>query len=72
MQKIRDYIDRFFKCKTENVDYSLTSSDIILFMREIQSSEGNGLFFAIITLFRYGYVKGYRAAKAEMKKAGVA
>ena len=72
MQKIRDYIDRFFKCKKKNSAYTLTSDDAVSFMREFQSADGNGMFRTIITLFEYGYIKGYRAAKAEMKKAGVA
>ncbi len=72
MQKIRDYIDRFFKCKKKNTTYTLTSDDAVSFMREFQSADGNGMFRTIITLFEYGYIKGYRAAKAEMKKAGVA
>ena len=71
MQKIRDYIDRFFKCKKKNTAYALTSDDAVSFMREFQSADGNGMFRTIITLFEYGYIKGYRAAKAEMKKAGV-
>lgn len=72
MQKIRDYIDRFFKCKKKNTAYALTTTDMVSFMDEFQSSDINGIFRTIITLFEYGYIKGYRAAKAEMKKAGVA
>ena len=42
---------------------------MVAFMREVQYADGNGLFRAIALLFRYGYVKGYRACKAEQKKA---
>lgn len=69
MQKIRDYVDRFFKGKEENKNYSLTTNEMIAFMNEIQSADGNVLFYAIASLFRYGYAKGYRACKAEQKKA---
>ncbi len=69
MQKIKDYIDRFFKGKKMNLNYALTAYDMIAFMSELQSTDGNGLFHAVNTLFKYGYVKGYRAAKAEMRKA---
>lgn len=71
MQKIKDYIDRFFKSKKMNANYALKTSEVIAFIEEIQSADGNGLFYAISSLFRYGYAKGYQAAKAEMKrKAG--
>ncbi len=70
MQKIRDYIDRFFKTKKMNRNYALTTSEMIAFRQEI--TDANGMFYSIATLFRYGYVKGYRAALAEMKKGGAA
>ena len=69
MQKIRDYVDRFFKSKPENKNYSLTTNEMLAFMNEVSGADGNGLFRAIALLFRYGYVKGYRACKAEQKKA---
>lgn len=71
MQKIRNYIDRFFKCKKKNTAYTLTTSDMFLFMDEFRLSDINGMFRTIVTLFEHGYIKGYRAAKAEMKKSGV-
>ena len=69
MQKIRDYVDRFFKSKPENKNYSLTTNEMLAFMNEVSGADGNGLFYAISALFRYGYAKGYRACKAEQKKA---
>lgn len=69
MEKIRDYIDRFFKRKPEDRNYSLTTDEMVAFIKEFQYADGNRLFYAIALLFRYGYVKGYRACKAEQKKA---
>lgn len=70
MQKIRDYIDRFFKGKKLNRNYVLTTSEMNTLMEELQFADENKLFYTITTLFRYGYIKGYRAALAEMKKGG--
>lgn len=70
MQEIKDYIDRFFKSKSENRNYSLTTGDMAVFIKEFQSADGNGLFHTIALLFKYGYIKGCRACKAEQKKAG--
>ncbi len=50
MEKIRNYIDRFFKSK-----HSLTTDDMIAFIKEFQRADGNGLFYAVASLFRYGY-----------------
>lgn len=68
MQRIRDYVDRFFNSKPENKNYSITTGDIIAFMDEIRGSNSE-LFYTISLLFRFGYAKGYRACKAEQKKA---
>ena len=38
----------------------------------ISSADANSAFDVITTFFNFGYAKGYRAAMAEMKKAGVA
>ncbi len=72
MQKIKDYIGRFFKSKKMDRNFELTTSAMIAFIEEMSFADANKLFYTIPVLFRYGYVKGYRAAKAEMKKAGVA
>lgn len=68
MDKIKKYVERLFKSKPEDRNYSLTTEDVFALFKEIQSADGNGLFYAIVSLFRYGYAKGYRAAQAEMKK----
>lgn len=66
MQKIKDYIDRFFKSKKMDVNYALRTPEMIALIDEMHWADTNRLFDAIATLFRYGY------AKAEMKKGGVA
>lgn len=70
MQKIKDYIDRFFKNKAMDEHYTLRTSEAVALIDEMRRANANGLYDVIAMLFRFGYVKGYRAAKAEMKKAG--
>ena len=72
MQKIKDYIDRFFKSRKINEYYTLRTGEVMAFIHEMRSADGDTLFHSVATLFRYGYIKGYRAAKAEMKKGGAA
>lgn len=69
MEKIKNYIDRFFSRTKKNQNYTMRTDEMFAFMEEIMSSrEPNGAFVAAGTLFDFGYVKGYRAAMAEMKK----
>lgn len=68
MDKIKKYVDRFFKNNAKNRNYALTVEEMFALFEEIQSADGDGLFWAITSLFNYGYAKGYRAALAEMKK----
>lgn len=68
MQRIKDYVDRFFKENGRDRNYSLTSSNAIAFVKEIQSASGSELLYVIALLFKYGYAKGYRACKAEQRK----
>lgn len=73
MEKIGDYINRFFSKTSKNQNYTMRSDELFAFMEEIMSSrEPNGAFVAAGTLFDFGYAKGYRAAMAEMKKGGKA
>lgn len=72
MQKIKDYIDRFFKNKAMDANYALRTCEVVELIKEMHWADTNKLYDAIAALFRYGYAKGYRAAKAEMKKAGAA
>ncbi len=69
MEKIRNYIDRFFSKTRKNQNYTMRSDELFAFMEEIMGSiEPNGAFVAAGTLFDFGYEKGYRAAMTEMKK----
>ncbi len=71
MDKIKNYIDRFFSKTRKNQNYTMRSDELFVFMNEIMGSrEPNGAFVAAGTLFDFGYAKGYRAAMAEMKKGG--
>lgn len=71
MQKIRDYINRFFSKTRKNQNYTMRSDELFAFMNEIMDSrEPNGAFAAAGDLFNFGYAKGYRAALAEMKRKG--
>lgn len=73
MNKIKSYIDKFFSKTQKNKKYTMKSDEMVIFMNEIANSrDANGAFYAISTLFNFGYVKGYRAAQAEMKKGGAA
>lgn len=62
----------FLVARKKNRYYGLSSDELVMFAREIQSAEGNNWFYAVLTLFKYGYVKGYRACESEMKKGGAA
>lgn len=73
MEKIRKYVDRFFKGKRCNPRYEMKYFEMMDIMNSIISSrDANGSLPIICTLFNYGYAKGYRAALAEMKKGGAA
>lgn len=73
MDKIRKYVERFFKSRECNSHCVMNANEIIDVMNKILSSEdANSLLPIICMLFKYGYAKGYRAAMAEMKKGGAA
>lgn len=66
MEKIRNYIDRFLKSNKMNDRYCIYLSEVCSFIKAFAEKPAD----TICTVFDYGYVKGYRAAKAEMKKGG--
>lgn len=73
MEKIKSYIDRFFSKTKKNKEYAMKSDELFIFMDEIVNArDADGAFNTIRTLFNFGYVKGYRAAQAQMRKGGVA
>lgn len=66
MDKIKKYIESFFKNNKKNVCYDMNLREI--FLLEEYANENKKAAFS--TTFNYGYAKGYRAAMAEMKKGG--
>ena len=66
MQKIKKYVENFFKKNSGNARYQMRSDE----MESCRSAMICNPFDTINTLFCYGYAKGYRAALAEMKKGG--
>lgn len=71
MDKIKKYVDRFFSKTTKNRHYIMKSDEMFAFMDEITNAgDANDAFRTVCTLFNFGYVKGYRAAQAEIRKGG--
>lgn len=69
MEKIKKYVARFLNRNEMNTRYALHSEEwTAMAMHAIGNIEGAA--DAIVTAFEYGYVKGHRAAVAEMKKSG--
>lgn len=68
MQKIKDYIDRFFKHKEINNDYDMIVSEWKTLVSEAR--QPGKTTDVICTTFNFGYAKGYKAALAEMKRKG--
>lgn len=68
MNKIKKYVENFFKKNSGNARYQMHANEMEACRNAIIYSP----FDAINTLFCYGYAKGYRAAVAEMKKGGAA
>lgn len=67
MDRIKKYVERFMKAHNRNERYGLYAEDIV----EIKNAVLEKPFETICLTFDYGYIKGYRAALAEMKKGGV-
>ena len=71
MDKIKKYIKRFFAAHRQDTRYELSMGDIKHgIMVVCNATNANAAYNAVVTFFDYGYAKGYRAAMAEMKKAG--
>ncbi len=68
MQRIKQYTENFFKGKQKNRRYVMSIDDILSFLVVVQGADVNKLFYAGITLFDYGYAKGFRACQAESRK----
>lgn len=67
MEKINAYIDRFLLKVNLNDRYDMNAMELIVLSNEAEKDSMK----AVSTTFQYGYIKGYRAALAEMKKRGV-
>lgn len=72
MEKIRKYTERFFKSTKQNVRYMISTGEGEEIVKAIKSRSGWDAISAACDAFDFGYVKGYRAALAEMKKGGAA
>ena len=69
MNKIKNYINRFFDRNKKNERYAFGSTEMRIFIdAAMNAKDANGVFRAVTTIFDYGYVKGYRAAMSEIKK----
>ena len=66
MDKIKKYVEDFFKTNKGNSRYQLYTSE----MEACKEAMKVDPFRTICTLFNYGYAKGYRAAVSEMEKGG--
>lgn len=63
MEKIIKYINNFKKHNKMNAHYTMRSGELSVTTDEARTDTSGTL----ILLFEFGYVKGYRAALAEMK-----
>ncbi len=68
MDKIKGYIERFFKGKGMNDDYDMLVSEWKTLVTEARQQAKTADIIDVT--FNFGYAKGYRAALAEMKKGG--
>lgn len=66
MQKIRDYVENFKKHNKMNEHYTMRGSELFATIDEVKTDA----FRTVVSLFEFGYAKGYRAAMSEMKKKG--
>ena len=68
MDKIKRYVNRFIEKVTVNDRYDMSALELKTLAEG--ASSGNALDAISIT-FNFGYIKGYKAAMAEMKKGGI-
>lgn len=69
MDKIKKYIKRFIMAVSISDKYDLTAPELAAMTKYAISEDA---LDAVSTAFSYGYIKGYRAHKAEQKKGGAA
>lgn len=66
MDKIKRYVEDFLKTAKVKEEDQLHTNELDACKKAMAVDP----FRTLCTLFNYGYVKGYRAAVAEMKKEG--
>jgi len=66
MEKIKKYVERFFKAKKKDRKYNMYLDE----MFSLADNARHDVLKTIQTTFDYGYAKGYRAAMAETKQKG--
>lgn len=72
MEKIRKYVDKFFKGTKRNIRYMISLEECKAFVHAIKNKDEFDGIFVVSDAFDFGYAKGYRVAMAEIKKGGVA
>ncbi len=72
MENVRKYVEKFFKTTKRNIRYSMSLKEGMEFVNTIRNGDKHDGIFVVSSVFDYGYVKGYKAAIAEMKKGGAA
>ncbi len=66
MEKIKRYVDRFIKKVTVNDRYDMSALEL----KTLAQGASRDALNTISITFNFGYIKGYKAAMAEMKKGG--
>lgn len=66
MESIKKYVENFKKRNKINEYYAMRGEELLSAVSESRAD----IFHTVISLFEFGYAKGYRAAMAEMKKKG--
>ena len=71
MNRIKKYINSFFKTMKRNFRYAISLKECEEVVSEIKKRDEYAGILVVSDVFDFGYVKGYRAALAEMRKGVV-
>ena len=66
MESIKKYVENVKKRNKMNEHYTMRGAELFAVVDEVKTDT----FKTIVSLFEFGYAKGYRAALAEMKQKG--
>ena len=66
MESIKKYVENFKKRNKMNEHYTMRGAELFAVVDEVKTDT----FKTIVSLFEFGYAKGYRAALAEMRMKG--